>query len=94
MNESVEITSVTRKREILRRGAARVGLAAAANFGVDPRILGGSCGFALRAAVATFWMVSMILEKVAVWMVVRVYSLAVWTVRALVGVLDWVEATY
>lgn len=94
MSERVGIASARRKREILRRGVTRVGLVAAANFGVDPRILGVSCGFALRAAVATFWVVSMILEKVALWMVVRVYSLAMWTVRALVGVLDWVGATY
>lgn len=83
-----------KKREILRRGVARVGLVAAANFGIEPRVLGVSCGFALRAAVATLGVVSAVLERIAVWMVLRAYGLAVWTVRALVAVLDWVGATY
>lgn len=79
---------------MLRRGVARVGLVAAANFGIDPRVLDASCGFALRAAVVTFGVLSTVFERIAVWMVVRACALAVWTVRALVAVLDWVGATY
>lgn len=83
-----------RKREIFRRGVARVGLVAAANFGIDSRMLGVSYGFALRAAVATIGLLSAVFEMITVWMVIRAYGLAVWTVRALIVVLDWVGATY
>lgn len=83
-----------RKREILRRGVARVGNSVVAatgfGYGIDERVLGVSCGFALRATVVAFWM----LEKMAVWTLVRVYGLALWTVRALCTLLDWVGATY
>lgn len=83
-----------RKREVVRRGVARVGLVAAAGFGIDPRVLGISCGFALRAAVATFGILQVVLQRIAAWVLVRACGLAVWTVRALVAVLDWVGATY
>lgn len=79
---------------MLRHTVTRVGLAAAANFGIDPPLARFSSGLALRTAVATFGVLSTVLERIAVWMVLRAYALAVWTVRALVSVLDWVGATY
>lgn len=83
-----------RKREMLRRGVARVGLGAAAHFGLDARFLGVSCGFALRTLVSALLIVSIAVERIALWMLVRFYSVAVWMVRTLVGMLDWVGATY
>lgn len=81
-----------RKRELLRRGVTRVGrmgvFAASAGFGVDARVLGVSCGFALRAALATFWVVSVVLEKIALWAVLRAYGFAIWTMRTVVALLD------
>lgn len=79
---------------MVRRGVARVGLVAAANFGIEPRVLDMSCGFALRAVVSVFGVLSTVLERIAIWMVVRACGLAVWTVKALVAVLDWVGAEY
>lgn len=87
-----------RKREILRRGAVRVGrmgmLAASVGFGVDARVLGVSCGFVLRVAMAAFWALSVVVESIAVWFMVRVYGVAMWTVKTLLVMLDWVGATY
>lgn len=79
-----------RKREVLRRGVARVCLGAAAHFGLDVRNLGVSYGFALRTTFAAFLM----LERIAVWALFRVYEVAAWTVRLIVAVLDWMGATY
>lgn len=56
-----------------------------------------SCGFALRATVAAVCMFSVVVARVALWVVTAVvglYSFGVWTVRALVALLDWVGATY
>lgn len=82
------------KRRGLRRGVIRLGngVVAATGFGygIDERALGVSCGFALRATMGAFWM----LETMVMWMVVRIYGLAVRTVRALCTLLDWVGATY
>lgn len=83
-----------KKREMVRRGVARVGLVAAANFGIEPRVLDVSCGFALRAAVATFGLLSAVLQRIAAWVVIRACGLAMWTARKLVTVLDWMGATY
>lgn len=79
-----------RKREVLRRGVARVGLGTAAHFGIDARTLGVSYGFALRATVAAFLM----LERIALWALVRAYKVAAWTARLIVAMLDWIGATY
>ncbi|KAJ4393397.1 transcriptional repressor general negative regulator of transcription subunit 4 [Gnomoniopsis smithogilvyi] len=81
---------VMRKREVLRRGVARVGLGTAAHFGIDARTLGVSYGFALRATVAAFLM----LERIALWALVRAYKVAAWTARLIVAMLDWIGATY
>lgn len=90
-----------RRRELLQRGIARVGLAASRAVGFDELrfggVLGVSCGFALRATVAAFCMFSVVVARVALWMVtvvVGIYSFGAWTVRALVALLDWVGATY
>lgn len=83
---------------MLQRGIARVGLVASrACFGLDGGVLGVSCGFALRATVAAFVVLGAVLEKLAVlslWMVIRAYGMGMWTLRALVALLDWVGATY
>ncbi|KAK2599525.1 hypothetical protein N8I77_011275 [Diaporthe amygdali] len=90
-----------RRRELLQRGIARVGLAASRAVGFDDLRFGGalgvSCGFALRATVAVFCMFSVVVAKVALWMVtvvVGMYGFGAWTLRALVALLDWVGATY
>lgn len=90
-----------RRRELLQRGIARVGLAASRAVGFDELpfggVLGVSCGFALRATVAAVCMFSVVVARVAVWMVtavVGIYSFGAWTVRALVAILDWAGATY
>lgn len=60
-------------------------------------MLGVSGGFALRATVAAFVVLGAVLEKLAIltlWIVVRAYTLGVWTLRALVSLLDWGGATY
>ncbi|KUI55705.1 hypothetical protein VP1G_03044 [Cytospora mali] len=86
-----------RRREMLQRGIARVGLVASrACFGFDG-VLGVSCGFALRATVAAFVVLGAVLEKVVVlsfWMAIRTYTVGMWTLKALVALLDWVGATY
>lgn len=79
-----------RKREMLQRGVARVGLGAAAHFGLDARFLGVGCGFAFRAIVAAF----LVLEKITLWALLRVFEMAIWTVKAIMGILEWVGATY
>lgn len=83
-----------RKRKGLRRGVTKLGhgviAATGFGYGIDERVLGVSCGFALRATVGTFWVV----ETMVMWMVVVVYGLAVRTVRALCMLLDWMGATY
>lgn len=82
------------KRKGLRRGVMTLGngvvTATRFGYGIDERILGVSCGFALRATVGAFWMV----ETMVVWMLVGIYALAVRTVRALCTLLDWAGATY
>lgn len=90
-----------RRRELLQRGIARVGLAASRAVGFDELRFGGalgvSCGFALRATVAAVCMFSVVVAKLALWVVtvvVGIYSFGAWTVRALVALLDWVGATY
>jgi len=90
-----------RRRELLQRGIARVGLAASRAVGFDELrfggVLGVSCGFALRATVAAVCIFSVVVARVAVWMVtavVGIYSFGAWTVKALVALLDWVGATY
>lgn len=86
--------NIQTKRKGLRRGALTIGngVVAATGFGygIDERALGVSCGFALRATIGAFWM----LETIVVWMLVRMYGLAVQTVRALCTVLDWAGASY
>lgn len=88
------VAAGARKREMLRRGVARVGVGAAAHFGLDARFLGVSCGYALRAMVTALLIVSIIVERIALWILVRAYSVAVWMARTLVAMLDWVGATY
>lgn len=79
-----------RKREIFRRWATRLGLGTAAHFGLDAWVLGISCGCALRATVAAFF----ILERIATWALMRAYEMAVWAIRAVIVMLDWVGASY
>ncbi|KAF3761869.1 hypothetical protein M406DRAFT_358120 [Cryphonectria parasitica EP155] len=83
---------VRRKREVLRRGAARVGqmgvLAASVGSGVDAHVLNISCGLALRTVIAAFWIVSTVLEKFAMWFVIRAYGVAVWTMKTLLLILN------
>lgn len=79
-----------RKREVLQRGIARVGLGAAAHFGLEARFLGVGCGFAFRATVAAF----LVLERITLWALSRVFEVAIWTVKAIMAILEWVGATY
>lgn len=85
---------MNRKRKGLRRGVITLGsgvvTATGFGYGIDERILGVSCGFALRATVGAFWMV----ETMVVWMLIGIYALAVRTVRALCTLLDWTGAKY
>ncbi|KAG6361736.1 hypothetical protein INS49_009964 [Diaporthe citri] len=87
-----------RRRELLQRGIARVGLAASRAVGFDELrfggVLGVSCGFALRATVAAVCMFSVVVAMWMVTVVVGIYRFGAWTVRALVALLDWVGATY
>lgn len=78
-----------------------MGLVASRAVGFDDLRFGGalgvSCGFALRATVAAFCVFSVVVTKVALWMVtavVGIYGFGAWTLRALVALLDWVGATY
>lgn len=82
-----------RKGELLRRGVGRAGVGAAAHLGLDARFLGGSCGFALRAMVSALLIVSIVVERIALWMLARFYSVAVWMVKTLVEMLDRVGAS-
>lgn len=83
---------------MLQRGMARVGLVASrTNFGFDGGILGVSCGFALRATVVAFVVLSAVLEKLvllSLWVVIRAYGIGMLTLSSLVTLLDWIGATY
>lgn len=96
--QQVVRVAARRKREVLGRGALRVGrmgvLAASAGFGVDARMLDMSCGVALRLAMAALLVVSKVLEKVALWFLIRAYGVVVWTMKTLLWMLDWIGATY
>lgn len=83
-----------KRRKGLRRGVITLGhgvvTATGFGYGIDERVLGVSCGFTLRATIAAFWMV----EIVVMLMLVSIYALAIRTVRALCTLLDWAGASY